>query len=243
MGVQGKEMLILFLLWLVTTVRGQPLASPDGACEEGWECRQERHCTPFLDQKDRLERLEKAYQLVGDEYLEAEHQKLSDKLKELVCNKEEKGVCCKEQLEIVNGNIVERVEQMPYIVRLTLKESQSEYSICGASLIGSQYLLSAKHCFTKFWEWCIEPTDCLAYFRDLKPGRSNHERGEFFIPIVDVFEKAGVSDLAVVMLKHPVEEHKDYKLGVPLQPIRLAAVNPKPGDEVVTGGWGLTGRG
>ena len=110
-------MLILCLLWLVTTVRGQHLASPDGACEEGWECRQERHCDPFLDQKDRLERLDKAYQQTGDEDIRAEHQKLLDKLKELVCNKEEKGVCCKKQLEIVNGNIVDRVEDMPYIVK------------------------------------------------------------------------------------------------------------------------------
>ena len=152
-------------------------------------------------------------------------------------------MCCKKQLEIANGNIVERVEQMPYIVRISLKESFSEYSTCGASLIGSQHLLSAKHCFEKFWDQCIDETDCLAYFRDLKPGRSNHERGEFFIPIVEVFEKVGVSDLAVVMLKHKVEEHKDYKLGVPLKPIKLAAVNPKPGDEVITGGWGLTGQG
>merc|ERR1719237_1390273 len=81
----------------------------------------------------------------------------------------------------------------------------------------------------------------MAHFRDLKSGRSNHERGQFFIPIVDVFPKAGVSDLVVVMLKHKVEEHKDYNLGVPLQPIKLATENPKPGEEVVTGGWGLTG--
>ena len=144
MGAQAKVMLILCLLWLVTTVTGQPLASPDGACEEGWECRQERHCDPYLDQRDRLEWLEKAFQLEGDEYLRAEQQKLSDKLKELVCNKEEKGVCCKKQLEIANGNIVERVQEMPFIVRLRLKESPFEYSICGASLIDSQFLLSAK---------------------------------------------------------------------------------------------------
>ena len=131
----------------------------------------------------------------------------------------------------------------PPYVRLRLKDSFSGSSRCGASLIAPQYLLSAKHCFEQFWEWCIEPTDCLAYFRDLKTGRSNHEKGQFTIPIVEVFVKAGVSDLAVVMLKHPVEEHPDYKLGVPLQPIRLAAENPKPGDEVLTGGWGLTGKG
>ena len=131
----------------------------------------------------------------------------------------------------------------PPYVRLRLKDSFSGSSRCGASLIAPQYLLSAKHCFEQFWEWCIEPTDCLAYFRDLKTGRTNHEKGQFTIPIVEVFVKAGVSDLAVVMLKHKVEEHPDYKLGVPLQPIRLAAENPKPGDEVLTGGWGLTGQG
>ena len=73
----------------------------------------------------------------------------------------------------------------------------------------------------------------------MKPGR--HERGEFSIPIYNIFEKEGISDLVVVMLKHKVEEHKDYNLGVPLQPIRLATENPKPDEEVVTGGWGLTG--
>ena len=239
-------MVNLCLLWLVTALSvtgGQPLPSPDGGCEQGWQCRKERHCNPYLDQKDRLQRLEKAYQQSGDEDIGAEQQKLSDKLKELVCNKAEAGVCCKEQLEIVNGNIVETVEEMPYIVRLRLKRGFLDYSICGASLIASQFLLSAKHCFTKFWDECIDEKDCLAYFRDLKPGRSNHERGEFSIAIVDLFEKEGVSDLAVVKLKHKVEEHPDYKLGVPLKPIRLAVENPKPGDEVVTGGWGLTGQG
>ena len=48
-------------------------------------------------------------------------------------------------------------------------------------------------------------------------------------------------DLAVVELKHPVEEHPDYNLSIPIRPIRLASENPKPGEEVVTGGWGLTG--
>ena len=38
-----------------------------------------------------------------------------------------------------------------------------------------------------------------------------------------------------------VEEHPDYGLGVPLQPIRLATENPKIGDKVLTAGWGVTG--
>ena len=236
---------MLLLVWLATagSVAGQPLPSPDGVCKQGWQCTRERHCNPFLDQKDRLERLDKDYQRSGDEDVGAEHQRLLDKLKQLVCNKDEKGVCCKENLEIANGNIVQRVEDMPYIVRLSIKQDFSSHGRCGASLIAPQYLLSAKHCFETFYEWCIDPIDCVAYFRDLKPGRGNHELGEFYIPFVEVFEKAGISDLAVVKLKHRVEEHKDYKLGIPLQPIRLTAENPKPGDEVITGGWGLTGKG
>ena len=233
-------MQFLRLAWLLLPIlqaEGQLLSSPDGVCKEGWECRKERHCPQYLDQKDRLKRLEGAWAWGGGG---GHKKKLADELAELVCNKEEGGVCCKEQFEIVNGNVVERVEQMPYIVRLYLTTGFAQHSICGASLISSRFLLSAKHCFDKF-DWCIKPTDCVAHFRDLKAGRGNHERGEFFIPITDFFEKEGASDLAVVMLKHKVEEHPDYNLGVPLQPIKLAREDPKPGEEVITGGWGLTG--
>ena len=56
-----------------------------------------------------------------------------------------------------------------------------------------------------------------------------------------MFEHDGISDLAVVQLKHRVEEHEDYELGPPLFPIKLATEEPKHGDSVVTAGWGLTG--
>jgi len=56
-----------------------------------------------------------------------------------------------------------------------------------------------------------------------------------------VFEREGLSDLAIVQLKHKVEEHKDYKLGTPLQPIKLATESPQPGDKALTAGWGVTG--
>ena len=234
-------MLILWMLWLApAAVAGQPLESPDGRCEEGWQCRRERHCPPFLDQKDRLKRLGADFERERDVQIGAEYRRLVSILKQLVCNKAEAGVCCKESLEIANGNVVQRVEDMPYIVRLLIKTDFASYGRCGASLVTSQFLLSAKHCFDTF-DLCIEETDCVANFRDLKPGRGNHEEGEFFIAIADVYDREGISDLAVVKLKHKVEEHKDYKLGIPLQPIRLATENPKPGDEVITGGWGLTG--
>ena len=98
-------------------------------------------------------------------------------------------------------------------------------------IIASQFLLSAKHCFPNFWDQCINERDCVAHFRDLKvSGWANHEIGQFYIPIVDIFERKGVSDLLVVKLKHRVEEHEDYSLGVPLKPIKLAKEAPKAGE-------------
>ena len=128
---------------------------------------------------------------------------------------------------LVNGIVVERAEDMPYIARLYLKTGYAEYSICGATLIAPKFLLSAKHCFTDFWDECIEPEDCYASFRNLRPDRNDHDPGEFRIPITEVYEKEGTSDLAVVELKIKVEEHEDYHLGVPITPIKLATKNPK----------------
>ena len=238
-------MLLPWLAWLVTAAAGLPLSSPDGVCEAGWTCKKDYFCARYSHQWDRLQRLNKTFKEEGDAKVKEEYQDLAENLKELVCNKEENGVCCQDQVEVLNGNIVERVEDMPYIVRLSLKASFSERLTCGASLISSRYLLSAKHCFEFFWDECYEVTDCIAYFRDLKPGNDKYERGEFWIQIKEVYVREGDSDLAVVELKYPVEEHPEYKLGnpfVPLTPIRLAKENPKPGEEVLTGGWGLTGR-
>ena len=36
---------------------------------------------------------------------------------------------------------------------------------------------------------CLDDTDCWASFRDLIPGRNNHEKGEMQIPIIDVFDR------------------------------------------------------
>ena len=162
-------------------------------------------------------------------------------MRERICNKAENGVCCKESVELTNGNIVQTVEDFPFIARLKIKTGYADYSICGAALVDSQFLITAKHCLKKFYDQCIDETDCVAHFRDLARGPTNHESGQFYIAITEIFEKAGVSDLAVVQLKHKVEEHNDYNKGPPLHPIKIATEEPKPGDKVVTAGWGLTG--
>ena len=177
----------LLLLWWVGTVSGQYLESPDGVCKEGWHCKKQRHCGPFLDRKDRVERLRKIYQEGEDEEVGAQFEKQLGRLEELVCNKAEQGVCCKQSFEVVNGNVVRNVEDFPYIARLSIKNGFASHSLCGASLISSQFLLSAKHCLTKFYDQCIDEKDCVAHFRDLIIGRANHERGQFYIPITEVF--------------------------------------------------------
>ena len=63
----------------------------------------------------------------------------------------------------------------------------------------------ARHCVEPtFYKWCIDERDCFAYFRDLVPGRTNYEEGEFWVPLVEMFVKEGRSDLAIVKLAYPV---------------------------------------
>ena len=56
-----------------------------------------------------------------------------------------------------------------------------------------------------------------------------------------MFLKGGASDLALVKLKFAVDTHPDYDLGLALTPIPLATEAPRPGDRVLTAGWGRTG--
>ena len=132
-----------------------------------------------------------------------------EELKAMVCNKGDKGVCCRENFEIVNGNTVRNIEEVPFIARLSLKTGFGSHATCGAILVASQFLLSAKHCFPSFYDQCMDERDCVAHFRDLRVRQlQSHDRGEFWISISEIYERAGISDLVVVKLKHPVEEHE-----------------------------------
>ena len=126
------------------------------------------------------------------------------------CSEEADGVCCRTEFEIVGGTVVEQVEDFPFVARIVFKTSFSTRGFCGASLIHPRLLLTAKHCVGPFfWEWCLDESDCYAYFRDLVPGRTNFEKGEFTIPLVDMFEKEGTSDLAIVKLAFAVSRIKE----------------------------------
>ena len=139
-----------------------------------------------------------------------ERVRLAENLESLVCEEEAERVCCRTEFEIVGGTIVEHVQDFPYIARIHFKTSYASRSFCGASLIHPQLLLTAKHCIgPSFLEWCIEESDCYAYFRDLVPGRTNFEKGEFTVPLVDMFEKEGKSDLAIVKLAFAVSRIPD----------------------------------
>ena len=127
------------LVFILLPSLAQELPSTDGTCDPGFHCKNERHCARYLDLKDQLSRLSENSAI---DY----RNKLIRNLKERICNKAEKGVCCKENVEVINGNAVSNVEDFPFIVRLKIKSSSSSSSTCGASLIHSQYLLTAKHC-------------------------------------------------------------------------------------------------
>ena len=221
-------MRLLLLLCLLVSTSSQRLDSPDGDCDAGFVCKSRTNCPHYQAEKARLDALSSK----GG----AEFKGLLEELRGLICNKAKRGVCCKENFEVVNGNIVRNIEEMPFIAKLSLKTGFGRSAICGAALIARQFLLSAKHCFRLngqpfFYEQCIEPRDCGAHFRDLRvSGLQSHDRGQFYIPIVEIFEKSGLSDLVVIKLKHPVEEHKDYGLGKPIQPIKLATETPKMGE-------------
>ena len=225
----SETMALLRLIWLLVLASCQRLESPDVDCKEGLACKRTSDCPFYQERREHLDSLS------GPEY-----DSLLAALKDMVCNKAERGVCCRESFELVNGNIVESVEEMPFIVRLRLKTGFASWSICGASIIASQFLLTAKHCLFDF-DQCIDERDCVAHFRDLKvSGWAAHEIGQFHIPIVDIFERKGLSDLVVVKLKHRVEEHEDYSLGATLKPIQLAKEAPKAGEVILLGLGGLT---
>ena len=220
-----KIAMVLFrMIGMLVLVSSQRLESPDGDCEQGFVCKPSTDCPFYEERKELLASLRKSGRGV-------EYDTLLASLKDLVCNKANRGVCCLEHFELVNGQIVESVEEMPFMARLRLKDTFGSFSICGATVISSQFLLSAKHCFANFWDECIYDRDCVAYFRDFKvSGWDDHEIGQFYIPIVDIFERKGISDLVLVKLKHKIEEHEDYSLGVPIKPIKLAKEAPKAGE-------------
>ena len=88
----------------------QRLESPDVDCEEGFVCREESDCPFYLERKEHLG-------LLKSSGSGAEYDTVLATLKDMVCNKAERGVCCRESFELVNGNIVENVEELPFIGR------------------------------------------------------------------------------------------------------------------------------
>ena len=160
------------------------------------ECKAREDCPEFLAKQKLLRTLPE---------LSLERTELISDMKDLVCDTKLKTVCCRINYEIVGGTNVTSVSQFPYMARIIIKTGPYTSTFCGAALIHINLLLSAKHCVVPFfWDWCIEEDDCYAKFRDIHPGRTNHEKGEFSVPIVEMYPKEGTSDLAVLKLAFPV---------------------------------------
>ena len=68
-----------------------------GRCQEGWECKSRENCPAFKAEQKKLE---------GLTSLSPEWLKLVSELKELVCNKEAKKVCCKSNTGGLTGEVL-----------------------------------------------------------------------------------------------------------------------------------------
>ena len=106
-----------------------------GDCEDGLRCTHRVDCPQFLREQARLDELPSS---------SPEKEELTSQLESLVCNKEERGVCCRSNLEIAGGTVVSRADQFPFIARIQIKKSSSTWSFCGGSLIRSNLILTAK---------------------------------------------------------------------------------------------------
>ena len=167
-----------------------------GDCENELQCKPMEDCPEFLEKQKTLRTLANP---------SPERAELVANMRELVCNAKQKGVCCRANYEIVGGTVVTDPNLFPYLARIVIKTSPFSTAFCGAALIHFNLLITAKHCVERyFWKNCIDERDCYAIFRDLVPGRTNHEKSQFTVPIVEVFLKEGRSDLAVLKLAYPV---------------------------------------
>ena len=160
-----RAMLLLKVFFTFLLPPGHSLPTPSVSCDNGFICKSEKQCASFQNIKEIL-RSAADSRNASTEY----HRNLTRQVEERICNQETKMVCCEESLELTNGNIVRSPEEIPFLARLTIKTGYADYAICGASLIDSQHMITAKHCLKTFYDECIDETDCVAFFRDLAIG-------------------------------------------------------------------------
>ena len=219
-----------WLAVLLVGVSSQAVPEIERECLGDLECRNKSSCPDYQLKLEKLQSLTRG---------STEYSNLFGQLSDLVCNKGEGAVCCRQNYELVGGTEVTRVEDFPFMAYIHIRVRSAGSVECGASLINDEFLATAWHCLRYFEESCFNDGQCFAYMRKLH--KKGYKKGEMKIDILEVFQGPGNSDLALVKLITPVSAHPDYKLGVPLQGLQLAEDPPKVGDKVSTAGWGRTG--
>ena len=204
--------------------------STDRQCPDGQECRNRFQCPNYQDKQAQLKLLTKG---------STEYENLFGKLKNSICNLQERAVCCAKNYELVGGTEVTDNAEYPFMVYIRVRTGLGTSVECGASLVTEQFLISSSHCLGNFYEDCYQPGKCFASFRKLN--KQAFQEGEFKIDLLDVVEGPGKSDLTLIKLVMPVSDHPDYSQGLPLVPVTLATEPPRVGEAVYTVGWGRTG--
>ncbi|XP_037908340.1 trypsin-like isoform X1 [Hermetia illucens] len=132
---------------------------------------------------------------------------------------------------IVGGSKA-KLGQFPFIVAIKLKFP--DFCFCGGSLISSQIVLSAAHCFASG----RDPFELVIMGGDInKDRRSSRSRQEIDVARITTHERFSMSmlsyDYSILELVQPVIESKNFR------PIALARTRPYPGTKCQVAGWGL----
>jgi secreted trypsin-like serine protease len=141
--------------------------------------------------------------------------------------------------QIVGGQAVPN-GKYPFMAVLTVEDTSGNFFLCGGSLIDSNSVLSAGHCFVNDSGGFNTRSVKVAVGRTVRSSRQGQVRSAIEVFFDSRFDIANNNayDLAVLKLKNPVSG---------IKPIKLATGSQNgfetPGRRLTVAGWGTTSEG
>ena len=166
-------LVLLVLISVAPQVSGQ-----DTPCGAGLQCVSAGKCPAFGRERAKLESLTR-----GSE----ERAKLLEKLRSLVCNKQERNICCelagpdspsyipsmeKQECGLEGGSAAfvlggdnTTIGEFPFLGLLGKEKNGKIQWVCGGSIINKWYVLTAAHCgkdvdYVRLGEWKVVDPEC-----------------------------------------------------------------------------------
>ena len=215
------------------------VSSQENSCRSGFKCVQQNECRSFQTRKRRLIKAKKNY---GADSTEYKSQLRS--VKDFICSKEDKKVCCRNRMEKSNstklpdfnkfecgmsesrpskvvGGESTQIGEFPWMALLGSDYSGDIIWDCGGSIINKYYILSAAHCdepdIIRVGEWRVDAkeSDCM----DINGQEICGDKPQDILP--------------EFVLRHP-GYRKSYSTGIPVNDIMLVRLkNPVKYSEFV----------